>query len=128
MRRSTWVYPKSHCRGERRLESDPFLEREEYPRQTALPKKEIIPLPFALFSPGSPPPALGLVGEEWSSCSGSAQVLWFVVLTKPTLLTPTVQQDWHSSKAFSTLYPHSEEAGEGGRWGGHTADPERPKG
>lgn len=85
----------------------------------ALPKKEIIPLPFALFSPGSPPPALGLVGEQWSSFSGAAQVLWFVVLTKPTLLTPQSFTHCPAGLAqqqglFHTLPPQR------GGWGGET--------
>lgn len=95
----------------------------------ALPRKEIIPLPsaFALFSPGSPLPALPdwvwLGRKEWSFLSGAAQVLWLGILNKPTLVTAQFSAQCPAGLAqprglfFSTLCPHSEENGEVRDWG-----------
>lgn len=119
VRRSSCVYQKSHL----------FLERQEYPRKMALPREEIIPLPLAFgpFSPGSPAPVLP--DWLWSPFSGTGQVLWFVVWTKPALVTPQCFTHCpaglaqHRGLFLSTLCPHSECPGEVRDWGG-TADPE----
>lgn len=57
---------------------------------------------------------LALAGEEWSFFSGTGQVLWFVVWTKPALETPQCFTHCpaglaqHQGLFFSTLCPHSE--------------------
>lgn len=79
-------------------------------------------LGFGPFSPGSPPPVLWL----WSPFSGTGQVLWFVVWTKPALVTPQCFTHGpaglaqHRGLFLSTLCPHSECPGEVRDWGGHT--------